>query len=140
MIETPAEILSHHASKEASDSFVAWRKRTKKPLSETAALRIAKTLAAINAAGGDASDALGLIEERGWTSITAEWYFKAVKAENATPAQKAVSLGDRMMVWAEAIRSGKDFLCRSIPSTGARELVAKGIVTEAQCRSVGVTL
>ena len=58
MIETPAEILSHHATKEAADSFVAWRKRTKKPLTETAALRIAKTLAAINAAGGDARDCL----------------------------------------------------------------------------------
>ena len=140
MIETTAEILSHHASKEASDSFVAWRKRTKKPLTETAALRIAKTLAAINAAGGDASDALGLIEERGWTSITAEWYFKAVKAENATPSQKAVSFGDRLMVWADAIRSGKEYLCRNIPSTAARELVQAGAVTPEQCRKVSVTL
>lgn len=137
MIETPAEILSHHASKEASDSFVAWRKRTKKPLSETAALRIAKTLAAIVAAGGDASDALGLIEERGWTSITPEWYFKAVKQENVpTPAPK----GDRLAVWADAIRSGKDWLCRNIPSTAARELVQSGAVTPEQCKRVSVTL
>lgn len=80
MIETPAEILSHHASKEASDSFVAWRKRTKKPLSEAAALRIAKTLAAINAAGGDSSDALGMIEEHGWASIREDWYWRAERS------------------------------------------------------------
>lgn len=137
MIETPSEILSHHATKEASDSFIAWRKRTKKPLTETAALRIAKTLAAINAAGGDASDALGVAEERGWQTIKADWYFKQVKVETATPvAPKA----DRLTVWADAIRSGKDFLCRNIPSTAARELVQSGAVTPAQCKQAGVTL
>jgi hypothetical protein len=75
MIETPPEILAHHATRAAADSFTAWRKRIKKPLTETAALRIAKTLADINAAGGDASDALGMAEERGWQSIKKEWYF-----------------------------------------------------------------
>jgi hypothetical protein len=140
MIETPSEILAHHASKEASDSFIAWRKKAKRPLTETAALRIAKTLAAIVAAGGDASDALGMAEERGWQTIRPDWYFKQVKAESATPAQKAVSLGDRMMVWAEAIRSGKDYLCRSIPATAARELVQAGAVTQDQCRKVSITL
>lgn len=138
MIETPAEILSHHASKEAADSFCAWRKRTKKPLSEAAALRIAKTLAAINAAGGDASDALGMIEEHGWQTIKADWYFKQVKAESVTPSQKGVT--DRLQTWAEAIRSGKDYLCRNIPSTAARELVQSGVVTKDQCRRVSVTL
>lgn len=140
MIETPSEILSHHATKEAADSFVAWRKRTRKPLTEAAALRIAKTLAAINAAGGDASDALGMIEEHGWQTIKAEWYFKQVKAESVTPSQKSVTLGDRMMLWAEAIRSGKDFLCRNIPSTAARELVQAGAVTPEQCKRVSITL
>lgn len=75
MIETPAEIIAHHCDRSAADSFTAWRKRIKKPLTETAAIRIAKTLAAINAAGGDASDALGMAEERGWQSIKLEWYF-----------------------------------------------------------------
>jgi len=75
MIETPAEIIAHYATAAAAISFVAWRKKIKKPLTETAALRIAKTLAAINAAGGDASDALGMAEERGWQSIKEEWYF-----------------------------------------------------------------
>ncbi len=138
MIETPSEILAHHASKEASDSFVAWRKRTRKPLTEAAALRIAKTLAAINAQGGDASDALGMIEEHGWQTIKADWYFKQVKAESV--AMKPSPATDRLATWAEAIRSGKDYLCRSIPSTAARELVQMGAVTQEQCKRVSVTL
>ncbi len=138
MIETPSEILAHHASKEASDSFVAWRKRTRKPLTEAAALRIAKTLAAINAQGGDASDALGMIEEHGRQTIKADWYFKPVKAESV--AMKPSPATDRLATWAEAIRSGKDFLCRNIPSTAARELVQMGAVTQEQCKRVSVTL
>lgn len=138
MIETPAEILSHHASKEASESFCAWRKKTKKPLTEAAALRIAKTLATINAQGGDASDALGMIEEHGWQTIKADWYFKQVKSESVTLPQKGVT--DRLATWAETIRSGRDFLCRNIPSTAAREMVARGMVTQDQCRRAGVNL
>jgi hypothetical protein len=137
MIETPSEILAHHATKEASDSFIAWRKHTKKPLSETAALRIAKTLAAINAAGGDASDALGMAEERGWQTIRPDWYFKAVKEETAVMPKPAT---DRLAIWADNIKTGKDFLCRNIPSTAARELVQRGIVTKDQCHRAGVAL
>ena len=82
MIETPAQIITHAAGAEAADSFVAWRKRIKKPLTETAALRIAKTLAAINAAGGNASDALGMAEEHGWMTIKADWYFRKMTDGN----------------------------------------------------------
>lgn len=139
MIETPAEILSHVTSAEAASSFVAWRKRVKKPLTEAAALRILKTLAAINAAGGDASDALAMAEEHGWQTIKAEWYFKMLKQE-VTPVMPQPNKDDRLSVWAEAIRSGKDYLCRNIPSTGARELVVQGIVTPDQCRRAGVAL
>lgn len=138
MIETPAEILAHHCTKEAADSFIAWRKRTKKPLTETAACRIAKTLMVIKAQGGDPSDALGLAEERGWQTITADWYFKQVKSESITLPQQGVT--DRLATWADAIRSGKDFLCRNIPSTAARELVRAGAVTPEQCRKVSVPL
>ena len=136
MIETPAEILAHFTSKEAAESFVAWRKKKKAPLTETAALRICKTLAAIKAAGGDPSDALGMAEERGWASITPEWYFKAVHAE--TPMKAQTPMGDRLGLWAEAILSGKDYLCRNIPATAAREMVQRGLVTSDQCRRVGV--
>jgi len=75
VIEAPHEILAHFATGAAALSFVAWRKRIKKPLTETAALRLAKTLDEINRAGGDASDALGMAEEHGWQTIKAEWYF-----------------------------------------------------------------
>ena len=139
MIETPSEILAHHASKEASDSFVAWRKKAKRPLTETAALRIAKTLASIVAAGGDASDALGVAEERGWQTIRPDWYFKAVK-EEAAAMPKPSPATDRLATWADSIKTGKDFLCRNIPSTAARELVQRGIVTVDQCKRAGVAL
>lgn len=138
MIETPAEILAHHASEDAASSFIAWRKRVRKPLSETGALRIAKTLAAIRAAGGDASDALAMAEEHGWQTIKAEWYFKTVKSESVT--QPAPSVTDRLATWADAIRSGRDYLCRNVPSTAARELVRRGMVTPDQCRKAGVAL
>ena len=83
MIESPADILGHYASADAVSSFCAWRKRIRKPLTETAALRLAKTLAAINAAGGDASDALGMAEEHGWQTIKPEWYFGKRSANQA---------------------------------------------------------
>ena len=75
MIETPDQILAHFVTVAAATSFAAWRKRIKKPLTETAALRIAKTLQEIMSRGGDPSDALGMAEERGWISVKAEWYF-----------------------------------------------------------------
>ena len=139
MIETPAEILAHYATKEAAESFCAWRNRTKKPLSETAALRIAKTLAAIVAAGGDASDALGMAEERGWQTIRHDWYAKAVNDESAAMPKPSPEI-DKLSIWADFIKSGRDYLCRRIPSTAARELVERGIVTKEQCRYVGLTL
>jgi hypothetical protein len=139
MIETPAEILAHHTTEEAAKSFVAWRKKAKRPLTETAALRIAKTLAAIVAAGGDASDALGMAEERGWQTIRPDWYFKAVK-EEAAAMPKPSPATDRLSTWADSIKTGKDFLCRNIPPTAARELVQRGIVTPEQCKRAGVSL
>lgn len=73
-IETPAEILAHHAGIDAADGFVAYRKKMKKPLTERAALLIAKTLAHINATGGDAALALDLAQEHGWLTIKLDWY------------------------------------------------------------------
>ena len=139
MIETPAEILAHITSPESASSFAAWRKRVRKPLTEAAALRILKTLAAIQAAGGDPDDALAMAEEHGWQTIKAEWYFKMLKQE-LSPTLPQPKKDDRLTIWAEAIRSGKDYLCRNIPSTGARELVQQGIVTHDQCRRAGVAL
>lgn len=103
MIESPAEILSHAAGPQAADSFTAWRKRIKKPLTETAALRIAKTLAEINSAGGNAADALGMAEERGWQTIKSEWYFKDAangNANRATGGMASADTADRQITFA----------------------------------------
>ena len=74
--QKPSDILSHHADHDAADSFIAWRKTVKKPLTERAAIMIAKTLSAINQAGGDATEALDLAQEHGWMTIKPEWYWK----------------------------------------------------------------
>ena len=36
------------------------------------------------------------------------------------------------------IRDGKDFLCRTLSASRARLILAKGLVTEDQCRRVGL--
>jgi hypothetical protein len=102
MLETPSQILSHHAHPEACESFIAWRKKIKKPLTDRAALMIAKTLAAINAAGGDATEALDMAQEHGWQTIKAEWYWK-VKHGNGnriTSRDTASDASDRQIAFA----------------------------------------
>lgn len=76
MIETPAEILGHAASKDAVRGFIAWRKATKKPLTERAALLIAKSLRDITGAGGDADEALDLAQEHGWQTVKPDWFWR----------------------------------------------------------------
>lgn len=74
-----ARIMGHltgSASPEAARSFIAYRRKIKKPLTETAAKRLGTTLDQIAIQGGSPDDALGLAEERGWQSIQADWYFK----------------------------------------------------------------
>jgi len=76
MIETPADMLAHHASAEAVASFIDYRKKHKRAaLSERGAMMLAKTLRDINASGGDASEALDIAQERGWQTIKLEWYW-----------------------------------------------------------------
>jgi len=72
----PSEALSHHADADAVDSFIAWRKKIKKPLTDRAARMIGNTLADINAAGGDATEALDLAQEHGWQTIKLDWYWR----------------------------------------------------------------
>ena len=76
MIETPADILAHHADFEACHSFICWRRTIRKPLTERAAMMIAKTLSVINAGGGDATEALDMAQEHGWQTIKPEWYWR----------------------------------------------------------------
>jgi hypothetical protein len=76
-IETPEEIIGHWSGVAAARSFCQWRKRIRKPLTETAAVRVAASLREIEQQGGSAEDALGLAEERGWMTVRPDWYFRA---------------------------------------------------------------
>lgn len=101
MIETPAEILSRRAGHDAATSFIAWRKQTKKPLTERAALMIAKTLAAIQAAGGDAAEALDLAQEHGWQTIKLDWYMRAKHGNgNSAAGSSRTDATDRQIAFA----------------------------------------
>ncbi len=88
--ETPTTILSHHSTADAVDSFLAWRKATKKPLTERAAKMIAKTLAQINQDGGNADEALDLAQEHGWQTIKPEWYWR-IKNGNGNSSPRAIN-------------------------------------------------
>lgn len=72
------EALCKWASEEAVDSFMAYRKRHKSgTLTLTGAKRLATSLQEIFNAGFDPSDALGMAEERAWSSVQPDWYFKS---------------------------------------------------------------
>lgn len=101
MIEKPADILSHHADADATDSFCKWRKTIKKPLTERAALMIAKTLSAINAGGGDATEALDMAQEHGWQTIKEEWYWRQ-KNGSRTSQDRNADAADREIAFAAA--------------------------------------
>jgi hypothetical protein len=45
---------------------------------------------------------------------------------------------DKLKAAAKAIATGKRFLCTHIPSSRARDAIAARLVTEDQCRAVGV--
>jgi hypothetical protein len=108
MIETPAEILAHHAGHDAAASFAGWRKAIRKPLTERAALMIAKTLAAINAAGGSATEALDLAQEHGWQTIKTDWYWSLINGKRNHDARRvaAADTADRQITFAAtAIRT-----------------------------------
>lgn len=79
-------VLMQWVSEPAAKSFIAYRKKTKgKALTLTAAKRLANNLKTIFNAGGDTDDALGMAEERGWSSVEADWYFKAKGTSNGKP-------------------------------------------------------
>ena len=76
------ETLAEWASTSAAGSFVAYRTKIRKPITVTAAQRMAKQLEAIFQKGGDPSDALGMCEERGWQGVKADWYFNAKRQDH----------------------------------------------------------
>jgi hypothetical protein len=80
--DAASEALVQWASPQAVASFLAYRKQRSKPLTATAAARLANNLRDIFNAGGSPDDALGLAEERGWQTVTREWYFNAERGAN----------------------------------------------------------
>ena len=73
--------LSKLAGSPAAESFAAYRRKMKAPLTVTAAKLQAKALRTIIDGGGDPVDALGMVELRGWKAIQADWYFKEKSKE-----------------------------------------------------------
>ncbi len=87
LFDTPKTILCQHASPDAVESFLAYRKKHKRAaLTDRGAKMIAKTLAEIAARGGDATEALDMAQEHGWQTIKADWYFRS-KGQGATNAR-----------------------------------------------------
>ncbi len=80
--------LTTVASFDAAKSFIAFRKGIKKPLTETGAKRLASNLRQIVERGGDADDALGLAEERGWQGMKPDWYFRENPAAPGLPDER----------------------------------------------------
>ena len=94
MIETPSQILEHNASADAVRGFIAWRKLTKAPLTERAAVLIAKSLREITADGGDADEALDMTQERGWRTVKPAWYWRA-KADERNHNTRSLPQGQQ---------------------------------------------
>ena len=114
MIETPADILAHYADLDAVESFISYRKKHKRAaLTERGAIMIAKTLSAINADGGDATEALDLAQEHGWQTIKTEWYW-SIKNGNRNSTTSTSSVTDaeaRQIAFAAGARRTPDPNC-----------------------------
>lgn len=101
--EDPVSIIAQIAGQEAAQSFAAYRRQMKKPLSLTAARRLVKALSQIEAEGGNAADALGMAEERGWQTVKPDWYFSRSKHEqNERPYHPASQRRDKPLRAASA--------------------------------------
>lgn len=83
MIETPAEIIAHHASTDAAEAFAAYRKGMGKRyhLTARAAALVARSLATIREQGGCPDEALDMAQERGWMTVKPDWYWNAKQQE-----------------------------------------------------------
>jgi len=80
--ETPKSVLCKYAGETSVSSFLEYRRKKKGgALTVTAAKRLSKHLDQINLDGGDADDALGMAEEKGWTSVEPTWYFNMINQQ-----------------------------------------------------------
>mgnify|MGYP000259438425 CR=1 FL=1 len=64
-------------------------------------------------------------------------YLKHRRWEDETLPQEWKT-GDLVAIAAKSIKSGKSFLCGNISAARARECIAAGLVTETECKAVGV--
>jgi len=66
-------------------------------------------------------------------------YLNNRRWEDQAPApQETLPRAHRLARQAEKIKSGKRFLCTQIPPNVARECIGEGLVSEAECKNVGV--
>jgi hypothetical protein len=88
----------------------------------------------------DPSSALGLAEERGWSSVQADWYFRAQPADrtsstrNVTPEDIRLA---RLHSIAGGIKQKKPFLYQNAAYSDVMEAVRFGLITEEQASEVG---
>ena len=75
----------------AADSFIRYRNQIKKPMTETAAKRLAEKLRFIFIGEGVPEDALAMAEERGWQSIEPDWYFGSLFGKDSSEYKQAMA-------------------------------------------------
>tara|TARA_R100001509_G_scaffold157813_1_gene122318 strand:- start:40 stop:801 length:762 start_codon:yes stop_codon:yes gene_type:complete len=75
----------------AAESFIKYRKQIKKPLTVTAAQRLANKLRLIFIADGSPEDALATAEEKGWQSIEPDWYFGSLFGKDSVEYKQAMA-------------------------------------------------
>ncbi len=98
------EVLRQHAGLEAVESFVRYRSKHKsKAITVTAARRLSGELKTIRLAGHDPDDALGMAEERGWASVSLEYYVNAKgKVNGSTTPIKTSAHSPVMRKWLDS--------------------------------------
>lgn len=110
-------LIDAGATPAAVTSFLShYRAKVRKPLSLVGAERLAGTLRTIIDSGGDADDALGLAEERGWQSIKADWYFR--EKANGTDGTAGHRATDRPQNRPDAALEQIARLARARPAPG----------------------
>jgi uncharacterized protein YdaU (DUF1376 family) len=86
-------------------------------------------------------------EEPKYTAHPASWLDAGRWTDEPDPQKQLQITGgnhggtdSKLTTWADNIRTGREYMCRSIPATAARELVHRGMVTLDQCKRAGVSI
>lgn len=92
----------------------------------------------LNAAKAYADEQKG--NKRQYVAYSENWLRQKRWEQFAKPGKGYADHEAIMQFRANEIREGKEWIARYISAAAARELVARALVTEEQCRAVGVTL